>query len=96
MKKYHLVRRADAKLSRTLIFYAVGILVSLTIGAIILGDDPKYGDDPSAWWYADRRRQEDRRRFDRIGTQGEDADTRHDRSREPGLLHLPGGPEEEE
>ena len=37
MKKYHLVRRADAKLSRTLIFYAVGILVSLTIGAIILG-----------------------------------------------------------
>ena len=30
-------------------------------GVIILGDDPKYGDDPSAWWYANRRRQEDER-----------------------------------
>jgi len=36
MKKYHLVRRADAQLKRTLIFYAVGILVSLLIGAVIL------------------------------------------------------------
>lgn len=36
MKKYHLVRRADAQLKRTLIYYAIGILVSLTIGAIIM------------------------------------------------------------
>ena len=36
MRKYHLVRRADAKIQRTLIYYAIGILVSLTIGAILL------------------------------------------------------------
>ncbi len=36
MRKYHLVRRADARLKRTLIYYAIGILVSLIIGAIIL------------------------------------------------------------
>ena len=36
MRKYHLVRRADAKLGRTIAFYAVGILVSLLIGAVIL------------------------------------------------------------
>ena len=36
MRKFHLVRRADAQLKRTLIYYAIGILVSLTIGAIIL------------------------------------------------------------
>ena len=36
MRKFHLVRRADAQLKRTLIYYAVGILISLLIGAIIL------------------------------------------------------------
>ena len=36
MRRYHLVRRADAQLKRTLIYYAIGILVSLVIGAIIL------------------------------------------------------------
>ena len=36
MKKYHLVRRADSKLQRTLIYYAIGILVSLTICGILL------------------------------------------------------------
>lgn len=36
MKKYHLVRRADAQLKRTLIYYAAGILISLLIGAVIL------------------------------------------------------------
>ena len=36
MRKYHLVRRADAQFKRTLIYYAIGILVSLTIGAVIL------------------------------------------------------------
>lgn len=36
MRKYHLVRRADAKLTKTLLYYAVGILVSLLIGAVIL------------------------------------------------------------
>ena len=36
MRRYHLVRRADSKLSRTLIYYAIGLLVSLTIGAVIL------------------------------------------------------------
>jgi simple sugar transport system permease protein len=36
MRKYHLVRRADAKIQRTLIYYAIGLLVSLTIGAILL------------------------------------------------------------
>ena len=36
MRKFHLVRRADASLKRTLIYYAIGILVSLIIGAIIL------------------------------------------------------------
>ncbi|MBO4686922.1 MAG: ABC transporter permease [Clostridiales bacterium] len=37
MRKFHLVRRADAKLSRTLILYAIGLIVSLSIGAVILG-----------------------------------------------------------
>ncbi|MBR6987151.1 MAG: ABC transporter permease [Clostridiales bacterium] len=36
MRKYHLVRRADAKLKRTLLYYAIGILASLLIGAVIL------------------------------------------------------------
>ena len=36
MKKYHLVRRADSKIQRTLIYYAIGILVSLTICGILL------------------------------------------------------------
>ena len=36
MRRYHLVRRADSKLSRTLVYYAIGLLVSLTIGAVIL------------------------------------------------------------
>ena len=36
MKKYHLIRRTDVQLKRTLLFYAIGILVSLIIGAIIL------------------------------------------------------------
>ena len=36
MRKYHLVRRADAKIQRTLIYYAIGILVSLSIGAVLL------------------------------------------------------------
>ena len=36
MRKYHLVRRADSQLRRTLIFYAAGILISLAIGAVIL------------------------------------------------------------
>jgi len=36
MRKYHLVRRADAQLKRTLIYYAVGILASLGIGAVLL------------------------------------------------------------
>lgn len=36
MRKFHLVRRADANLKRTLIYYAIGILASLIIGAIIL------------------------------------------------------------
>jgi simple sugar transport system permease protein len=36
MRRYHLVRRADSKLSRTLIYYAIGLLVSLAIGAVIL------------------------------------------------------------
>ena len=36
MRKYHLVRRADSRLGRTLLFYAVGIIVSLLIGAVIL------------------------------------------------------------
>ena len=36
MRKYHLVRRADSQLKRTLIFYAAGILISLAIGAVIL------------------------------------------------------------
>ena len=36
MKRYHLVRRADSKIQRTLIYYAIGILVSLTICGILL------------------------------------------------------------
>lgn len=36
MRRYHLVRRADSKLNRTLIYYGIGLLVSLTIGAILL------------------------------------------------------------
>lgn len=36
MRRYHLVRRADAKIGRTIAFYAVGLLVSLLIGAVIL------------------------------------------------------------
>ena len=36
MKRYHLVRRADTKIQRTLIYYAIGILVSLTICGILL------------------------------------------------------------
>ena len=36
MRRYHLVRRADSKLSRTLVYYAIGLLVSLAIGAVIL------------------------------------------------------------
>ena len=36
MKKYHLVRRADSKIQRTLIYYAIGILVSLSICGILL------------------------------------------------------------
>ena len=36
MRKYHLVRRADSQLKRTLIYYAIGLLVSLSIGAILL------------------------------------------------------------
>lgn len=36
MRRYHLVRRADSQLKRTLIYYAAGILISLAIGAVIL------------------------------------------------------------
>jgi simple sugar transport system permease protein len=36
MKRYHLVRRADSKIQRTLIYYAIGILVSLMICGILL------------------------------------------------------------
>ena len=36
MSNYHLVRRADSKLNRTLVYYAAGLLVSLAIGAVIL------------------------------------------------------------
>ena len=36
MRRYHLVRRADSRIGRTIAFYAVGILVSLLIGAVIL------------------------------------------------------------
>ena len=36
MRRYHLVRRADSKLSRTLVYYAIGLVVSLAIGAVIL------------------------------------------------------------
>ena len=31
------------------------------LGVMIFGDDPKYGDDPSAWWYAAERAKEDAR-----------------------------------
>lgn len=36
MKRYHLVRRADSTIQRTLIYYAIGILVSLMICGILL------------------------------------------------------------
>ena len=31
------------------------------LGVLIFGDDPKYGDDPSAWWYKTERAKEDAR-----------------------------------
>ncbi len=36
MKRYHLVRRADSTIQRTLIYYSIGILVSLMICGILL------------------------------------------------------------
>ena len=36
MSKFHLVRRADARIWRTLLFCLIGIIISLVIGAVIL------------------------------------------------------------
>ena len=36
MKKYHLVRRSGQSLTRLLIYYLIGIVISLGIGAVLL------------------------------------------------------------
>ena len=36
MKKYHLVRRPVQSIKRLLVYYLIGIVVSLGIGAILL------------------------------------------------------------